>query len=114
MSLVTEAAPAQTLTLSQLPRTVDLLRECLASGGQRAYLVGGAVRDAVLRMETGDLDVAVQGDSMAAGSALALRTGGTVVVLDELRGVVRVALPPGAGQTLVDVTPIDGNHRRRP
>ena len=95
MSLVTEAAPAQTLTLSQLPRTVHLLRECLASAGQSAYLVGGAVRDAVLGMETGDLDVAVQGDSLAAASALALRTGGSVVVLDEMRGIVRVAPPPG-------------------
>ena len=108
MSLVTEAAPAQTLTLSQLPRTVHLLRECLASGGRRAYLVGGAVRDAILGMETGDLDVAVQGDSLVAASALALRTGGSVVVLDEMRGIVRVAPPPGEGQPQIDVTPIEG------
>ena len=109
MNLVTEAAPVQTLALSQLPRTVGLLRECLASAGQSAYLVGGAVRDTILDRETGDLDVAVQGDSLAAASALALRIGGSVVVLDELRGVVRVAAPSGDAQLLIDVTPIEGS-----
>ena len=107
MSLVTEAAPAQTLTTSQLPRTVHLLRECLASAGQHAYLVGGAVRDAMLGKEIGDLDVAVQGDSLVVASALAMRTGGTVVVLDELRGVVRIAGPFDSPQPQIDVTPIE-------
>ncbi len=106
MSPVTEAAPAQTLTTSQLPRTVRLLRECLPS----AYLVGGAVRDAALGRQNGDLDVAVHGDSRAAAAALALRTGGSVVVLDEPRGVVRVVAPPhGADQPMIDVTPIRGS-----
>ena len=39
---------------------------------------------------------------------LALRIGGTVVVLDELRGVVRVASPTGGAQPQIDVTPIEG------
>ena len=62
----------------------------------------------MLGKEIGDLDVAVQGDSSAVASALALRTGGTVVVLDELRGVVRVAGPFDSPQSEIDVTPIEG------
>jgi poly(A) polymerase len=58
---------------SPLPETSDpleLLRTALA--GQRAWLVGGAVRDRALRREgTADLDVVIDGDPGAAARRLA-------------------------------------------
>ena len=66
------------------------------------------MRDAILGRETRDLDVAVHGDSRAAGSALARRLGGSLVVLDERRDVVRVVRPLGGNLALIDVAPIEG------
>jgi tRNA nucleotidyltransferase (CCA-adding enzyme) len=44
-----------------------------------AYLVGGAVRDLLLRSESVDLDVAVEGDALAAAWELASRLDGRAV-----------------------------------
>lgn len=61
--------PGRIGRLSELPG-VDRLRRALA--GERAYLVGGAVRDVLLGLPHPDLDVAVEGDA----AALAGRLGG--------------------------------------
>jgi tRNA nucleotidyltransferase (CCA-adding enzyme) len=42
-----------------------------------AFLVGGAVRDLLLDLDSIDIDVAVEGDARAAARELALRLGGT-------------------------------------
>ena len=53
--------------LAALPGAAPL-REALA--GERAYLVGGAVRDLLLGIEPRDLDLAVEGDAIAAARLL--------------------------------------------
>ena len=54
----------------RLPRVpgIAALREALA--GERAYLVGGAVRDLLLGLDHPDLDVAVEGDAVEAARRL--------------------------------------------
>src|ERR671917_1214828 len=47
-----------------------------------AWVVGGAVRDLLLGLEPGDLDVVVEGDAVAAARHAAARLGGDVVVHD--------------------------------
>ena len=57
-----------------------------------AWLVGGAVRDALLGREVQDIDLAVTGDAQPVGQAVADHLGATAVPLPEWN-IVRVALP---------------------
>lgn len=60
-----------------------------------AYLVGGAVRDALLGRPRHplDLDIVVPGDAVAVARRLAHHHGGGFVVLDPERQIARVVLP---------------------
>ena len=91
------------LRLRQLaPAQVAVLRVASEAGGARdAVLVGGAVRDAVLRRGSADVDIAVPSGAIALAQRSAERLGATCVVLDAERGAARVVA--GAGVTL-DVT----------
>lgn len=72
-------------------------------GGAPAWLVGGALRDALEGRRPVDLDVAVPRGALALGRALADRIGAAFVVLDEARGACRVVLG-GAPPVQVDLT----------
>jgi putative nucleotidyltransferase with HDIG domain len=65
----------------------------IALSGERAWLVGGAVRDRLLGRETGDFDLVVAGDVEAAARALARHGGGTAFPLSQAFGAWRVAGP---------------------
>ncbi len=52
----------------------------------RAYVVGGFVRDVLLGRDSGDIDVALAGDAMQAGQAVANAFNGRYVLLDEANG----------------------------
>lgn len=111
------------------PGGVDLLRAVLAEAADASpALVGGAVRDALVRRRGGavpavrrdsasrrrpaggdasaprarrvDLDVAVRGDAIGIARRVAERTGGTFVLLDAERGAARVV----AGDAWIDIT----------
>ena len=58
-----------------------------------AWLVGGAVRDALLGREIHDIDLAISGDVSRVGPAVADLLGGTPVPVAAWN-IVRVALPP--------------------
>jgi putative nucleotidyltransferase with HDIG domain len=73
---------------------------------QRAWLVGGAVRDRLLGRDTEDFDLVVAGDVEAAARALARRGGGTPFPLSEAFGAWRVAGPDRAWQ--VDLSALAG------
>ena len=76
----------------------------------RAWIVGGPVRDRLLKRPFTDTDVATVDDPMPGAEALARRLNGRAFFLDEERGVVRLSLPGGAqidfsrlqGRTLPD------------
>jgi tRNA nucleotidyltransferase/poly(A) polymerase len=59
----------------------------------KAYLVGGFVRDCLLRRDTSDIDIALPGPALGLAQQMATRLGGTFVLLDEENQVARVVLP---------------------
>lgn len=85
----------------------ELLRSIaqeLAGLGVQAWLVGGAVRDALLRREGPlDLDLIVPSGALEVTRRLARTLGGAFVALDEVRQIGRIALGEGAGRREVDV-----------
>lgn len=81
-----------------------LARELLA--GEEAWVVGGAVRDALLGRPLVDVDIACR-DPQPAARAYARRSGGAVFPLSEQHGAWRVALVD-ASRT-VDFTPLRGS-----
>lgn len=87
---------------------VRAVREALASAGRAspAWLVGGAVRDAVLGRDLTDLDVAVDGDPEAAARAIGSRLRGPVFPLSEAFGAWRAI--DGARRFTVDVARLQG------
>lgn len=85
---------------SRLRRALSPVERLLRERGARAWLVGGAVRDAVAgrRAPTLDIDLAVPEDAEALARALARRLGGASFLLHQETQVWRVAVkgPPSA------------------
>jgi hypothetical protein len=77
---------AEPLTLSPL---LDAVRPALPAG-QPVYLVGGAVRDALLARPTHDLDFAVPADGIRLARRVADALGAAFMPLDESRDTGRV------------------------
>jgi poly(A) polymerase len=84
---------------------VEATREALREADP-AWIVGGAVRDAVLGREVSDLDLAVAGDPGAAARAIAQRIGEHAFELSAEFGTWRVAASGHGWQ--IDVTALRG------
>jgi tRNA nucleotidyltransferase/poly(A) polymerase len=80
----------------------ELAREILE--GEEAWVVGGAIRDALLGRPVVDLDIACA-EPQPAARAYARRSGGAPFPLSERHGAWRVALDQGR---TVDFTPLRG------
>jgi putative nucleotidyltransferase with HDIG domain len=78
----------------------------LAQLDERAWLVGGAVRDRRLGRATSDFDVAIAGDPARAARTLARRAGGHPFELSERFGAWRVVASDRAWQ--LDLLPLAG------
>jgi putative nucleotidyltransferase with HDIG domain len=70
---------------------LELARAALA--GERAWLVGGALRDRLLGRPTGDVDVAVEGDPRPAARRIARASGGACFRLSGEFGAWRTVGP---------------------
>lgn len=79
---------------------------CSALGNEQAWIVGGAVRDAVLGREVTDLDLAVAGDPGAAARAIAKEIGEHAFELSAAFGTWRVVAQSRGWQ--IDVTALRG------
>ena len=83
-----EAAPAgpdlsaQLLAIPGLEPVFEAV-QAVAEGFDGVYLVGGAVRDLLMDEPSFDVDIAVEGDGIAFGRALAQALGGRVVPHDK-------------------------------
>lgn len=78
---------------ARLARILDVVR---SNAESPVYLVGGSLRDAILKRSTTDLDLAVEGSAETLARRLARELKGTLVVLDEATRVYRVVLPRGS------------------
>jgi putative nucleotidyltransferase with HDIG domain len=74
--------------------------------GVRAWVVGGAVRDALRGVASADVDLVVDGDAGAAAKALARATGGAPFALSDAFGAWRVVSADRTWQA--DLTPLRG------
>ncbi len=77
------------------PKTLLLLTEVnnlLAGQGIESYVVGGLVRDVLLRRDTADIDIAVDSDALEVARRVAGTLGGKYVPLDKVNRVGRVVL----------------------
>ena len=81
------------------PEVLERLGRAVEGAGGRAWLVGGAVRDALLGLEARDVDVEVHGLGAAELEA-ALRTVGSVHPVGRSFGVFKTRI----GQLTVDVS----------
>jgi len=88
-----------------LSSALDVAREALR--GERAWVVGGAVRDRLLGRPVLDLDIAVEGDPRAIARHLAVAAGGPVFQLSGQFGAWRVHAPDRAWQ--IDVAVLQGD-----
>ncbi len=80
-----------------------------AARGADAWVVGGAVRDAMRGREVHDIDLLVDGDAGPAGRAVAEFLGGTPVPLEPWN-ITRVALPVATDGALPFIIDINGYH----
>jgi poly(A) polymerase len=83
---------------------IEVLREALSD--ERAWLVGGALRDRLLGRPTPDLDVVVEGDVRSAARRLGRGAGGASFELSDQFGAWRVVARDRSWQ--VDFVPLAG------
>jgi len=74
-----------------------------------AYIVGGFIRDALLRRDTADIDIAITADALEVAPQIATALGGKYVLLDKVNRIGRVILinkeaPSTSGQWELDVS----------
>jgi len=94
------------------PLVWPLLIERLAKAAadpSALYLVGGAVRDALLGIATHDVDLATAGDGLSHARQLANALDGVYYPIDPERHTGRALIPDSDGVTVVDVASFRGN-----
>lgn len=90
------------------PDVVLELQELLRDNPDPIYVVGGAVRDALLNHPIHDIDLATGGDSIRLARQIANHLKGDFFVLDDERGVGRVLFDAPDGRMMVDVAHLRG------
>jgi poly(A) polymerase len=78
----------------------------LGSQSLEAYVVGGFLRDALLRRESNDVDLAVAADPLSVGRQLADVLAGHFVRLHEEHKAARIVLPAGGVVRSLDLLPL--------
>jgi len=99
------------------PRALLLLTKVsnfLAEQDIQSYVVGGFVRDVLLRRDTADIDIVVTADALEIAPKVATALGGKYVLLDKVNKVGRVVLankraPSTKGQWQLDFSTLKGN-----
>ncbi|HXZ94810.1 MAG TPA: HD domain-containing protein, partial [Dehalococcoidia bacterium] len=64
----------------------------LAVKKRQGYIVGGFIRDWLLKRETNDIDIAVSGDATTIARKVAEEIGGKFVLLDDVNNIARVVV----------------------
>lgn len=85
------------------------LRELLLTIPQPVYIVGGAVRDALLHRPLHDIDLATPANAVRLARQIANHFAGDIFVLDAERDVGRVLLTTPEGRLTLDVACLRGD-----
>jgi poly(A) polymerase len=76
----------------ELLATLAKISHLLAIQKKQGYIVGGFIRDWLLKRETNDIDIAVSGDARTIARKVAEETGGKFVLLDDVNNIARVVV----------------------
>ncbi|NJO82480.1 MAG: HD domain-containing protein [Blastochloris sp.] len=90
------------------PDIVLDLQDVLADHPKPIYIVGGAVRDALLRKPIKDIDLVTERDAIRLARTIANRLGGAFYPLDPDRDVGRALIHGAAGRMVIDVAGFRG------
>jgi len=95
-----------------LPKGIIYIAKAVKKTNSTAYLVGGVLRDSILKISNPDIDIAVVGDARKVGNAIAKTMDGKCFALDSLRGIYRVISSNPKNEIQIDIaTVLDGiNH----
>lgn len=74
---------------------LNIIRDIVSNLGYRAYLVGGFVRDLLLRFPTSDLDIVVEGDSRLLAEKLSEKLATSRLTVHESFGTANILLKNG-------------------
>jgi poly(A) polymerase len=72
--------------------TMAKISHMLVIQKKQGYIVGGFIRDWLLKRDTNDIDIAVSGDAITIAKAVAKEVGGKFVLLDDVNNVARVVV----------------------
>ena len=84
---------ARFFTEPKIASFLSKLAGFLSPYGIEVYLVGGYVRDGLMRRATGDIDLAISAEALPTGHRIAEALGGRFVLLDDVNNIVRVVFP---------------------
>jgi poly(A) polymerase len=88
---------------------LKLIRQ-FASPGTPVYLVGGAVRDQLMGLDSRDLDLAVKEGAIQLGRRVADSSNGAFYVLDAERGTARVLMNKNGEKIILDFANFRGDN----
>ena len=88
---------------------VYALQDCLADFPDPVYIVGGAVRDALMRRPIKDIDLATPANPMRLGKLIADQFSGDFFILDRERGVGRAIIHTMYGPIEIDIAHFRGD-----
>lgn len=96
--------------VNRASQPLEGLRDFFAKRRVAAYLVGGFVRDYLLKKTSGDIDLAVAGPALELAREVAGIFGGHYVVMDEENEIARVVLKgDNGGDWHVDISTMHGS-----
>ena len=89
-----------------LPNQIAVVVKALKQTNATVYLVGGILRDSLLKAPNPDIDIAVVGNAQDVGNIIADTNNGKCFELDSLRGIYRVVSPGAEYKTQIDIATI--------
>ena len=96
----------------RLPPVVGRLVEFFGVRDVEAYLVGGAIRDALMGRDVEDIDVAVDADAYSVAAEVADAFNGSCARLHDDWQVARVAIPEEGRLFFIDITTFESDIER--
>ena len=93
----------------QLPKQITYIAEALQKKDSEAYLVGGILRDSILKLTNPDIDIAVVGSAFDVANTIAKIINGKCFELDSLRSTYRVTASDSEPKTQIDVATVQND-----